>query len=146
MILLESNRNYYIMKERELLYLTLKKHFDIISPQIGMFPVDNIYGRLPYLVVKFKNITNVESQNLLCFIKNYNGLMKWDIHQSRKYSSYIIEPKANQKAKNIKRRDFSFTQHIKEIVDICIKDLPLFTKELDIYLDNSNSSETLPTT
>jgi hypothetical protein len=74
------------------LRLTLEKYKDIESPAVGLFPIDNIYGRPPYFAFRFKNGTRDDYEKLTRIIIDFKGRERWTMSGKDGFKNQLIGP------------------------------------------------------
>lgn len=74
------------------LRLTLEKYKEIESPAVGLFPVDNIYGRPPYFAFRFKNGTTEDYEKIRKVLLDFVGHERWTMSGKEEFKNQLIEP------------------------------------------------------
>lgn len=115
-----------------LLFHTLNDFFEIGSPQVNIFPLDNIYNRYPYFRFYFKQQSLEFYDYLISLIDNYEDGSMWKMYKPSKGKSYMIIPKSiwllKEQKSEIKNVD------VKESVDMAISNIDDFCDYLKLNL------------
>lgn len=72
--------------------MTLEKYKEIESPAVGLFPVDNIYGRPPYFAFRFKNGTTEDYEKIRKVLLDFVGRERWTMSGKEEFKNQLIEP------------------------------------------------------
>jgi len=110
------------MEKGRLLKKIFDKYFEVKSPQVNLFPIDDIYGRDPYLRIKFHDLSEAMYLDICKFLENYQGCVKWKM--SRKDNRFLIRPFLPGNEDRV------------ELVDSTLKDIENFTFELGLFFED----------
>lgn len=70
----------------------LEKYKKIDSPAVGLFPINNIYGRPPYFAFRFNNGVLDDYFKLLTLIHDFSGELIWTMSTKEGSKNWLIEP------------------------------------------------------
>jgi hypothetical protein len=109
-------------KKGRLIYLALSEFFEIQSPQVNIFAVDNIYHKYPSFYFYFSEQNTELYDFLMRIVEEYRSGSMWKMYKANMGKGYVIVPKEIFDKKN----DSIEHEHIKRSVDNALSDVEEF--------------------